>query len=124
MKPAILQSFGDIAQAIGAHFENYLSVVGQVLQQAASINISPDSPLEHDEYILSLREGTMDAWSGVILAMKDSKPQLLTPYVDAIFQLLSIIFQDGERSIRTNDLRRSAMGVIGYVPNPLADETC
>ena len=38
-KPAILQCFGDIAQAIGGDFEPYLSTVAQVLDQAARIEI-------------------------------------------------------------------------------------
>ena len=72
-KPAILQCFGDIAQAIGAHFETYLSVVAQVLQQAANVTVSPDGAYDMFDYVMSLREGIMDAWSGVILAMKQGK---------------------------------------------------
>ena len=126
-KPAILQCFGDIAQAIGIHFETYLSVVAQVLQQAANITPGADDPVyDVVEYVISLREGIMDAWSGIIFAMKNSKglklslvegvrsnaraAQALTPYVDIIFQLLSIVYQDGSRS---EGLVRSAMGVIG-----------
>jgi len=68
-KPAILQCFGDIAQAIGGHFEMYLSVVAQVLAQAANINV-PDNSFEMLDYVVSLREGIMDAWGGAIMAMR------------------------------------------------------
>ena len=78
-KPAILQCFGDIAQAIGPHFETYLSVVAQVLQQAANVNVSPDNMFDMIEYVVSLREGIMDAWSGIILAMKQTKGKPSTP---------------------------------------------
>jgi importin subunit beta-1 len=76
-KPAILQTFGDIAQAIGGFFETYLSVVAQVLQQAGGINVASDGPYEMHDYVISLREGIMDAWDGIIVAMKSggkSKP--------------------------------------------------
>ena len=113
VKPAILQSFGDIAQAIGIYFESYLSVVATVLQQAANITWAFDSSFEHQEYVLSLREGTIDAWSGVILAMK-TKPQTLKGYIPSIFRLLEIIAQDTlEHSPRYDGLTRSALGVIG-----------
>lgn len=69
-KPAILQCFGDIAQAIGGEFETYLSVVAQVLDQAASINIDVSVSYEMLDYIVSLREGIMDAWAGAIGALK------------------------------------------------------
>lgn len=90
-KPAILQCFGDIANAIGGHFETYLSVVAQVLQQAATVTASPDGSYEMYDYVISLREGIMDAWGGIIGAMKMSNkstpcfvaslwsPTLLTP---------------------------------------------
>lgn len=72
-KPAILQCFGDIAQAIGPHFETYLSVVGQVLQQAANVTMGPDGAYDMLDYVISLREGIMDAWGGIIIAMKQGK---------------------------------------------------
>ncbi|KAI1456773.1 ARM repeat-containing protein [Annulohypoxylon moriforme] len=110
-KPAILQCFGDIANAIGGHFETYLSVVAQVLQQAATVTAAPDGSYELYDYVISLREGIMDAWGGIIGAMKISgKNQVLQPYVQSIFQLLNIISQDMNRS---ESLMRSSMGVIG-----------
>jgi importin subunit beta-1 len=49
-----------------------LSVVAQVLQQAATVQASPDGSYEMFEYVVSLREGIMDAWGGIIGAMKAS----------------------------------------------------
>lgn len=110
-KPAILQCFGDIATAIGGHFEKYLSVVAQVLQQAATVTASPEAGYEMYDYVISLREGIMDAWSGIIGAMKVSnKTQILQQYVESIFQLLNVIANDMNRS---ESLMRASMGVIG-----------
>jgi importin subunit beta-1 len=71
-KPAILQCFGDIAQAIGSEFETYLSVVAQVLQQAAGITVQSENSnnFEMLDYVVSLREGIMDAWGGIVMAMR------------------------------------------------------
>lgn len=110
-KPAILQCFGDIATAIGGHFEKYLSVVAQVLQQAATVTASPEAGYEMYDYVISLREGIMDAWSGIIGAMKVSdKTQILQQYVESIFLLLNVIANDMNRS---ESLMRASMGVIG-----------
>jgi len=110
-KPAILQCFGDIAGAIGGHFETYLSVVAQVLQQAAGVQASPDGSYEMFDYVISLREGIMDAWGGIIGAMKaGNKTALLQPYVESIFSLLNTVWLDQNRS---DSLMRSSMGVIG-----------
>lgn len=65
------------------------------------------------DYVTSLREGIMDAWGGIIPAMKGSdKSAQLQPYVESIFQLLNIVFLDQNK---TEGLLRSSMGVIGYV---------
>ncbi|KAK1807368.1 karyopherin Kap95 [Friedmanniomyces endolithicus] len=114
-KPAILQCFGDIAQAIGGQFETYLSVVGQVLQQAAGISAQGENvgSFEMLDYIVSLREGIVDAWSGIINALRaGNNTNLLQPYVESIFQLLQTVYQDPNR---TEALLRSSMGVIGDI---------
>lgn len=72
MRPAILQSFGDMSQAIGLHFEKYLSVVAQVLNQSSTMTLT-DGAIEIYDYFISLREGISDAWDGAILAMKHGK---------------------------------------------------
>lgn len=63
-----------MAQAIGPHFEKYLSVVAQVLNQSSSMTLS-DGAFEMFDYFVSLREGILDAWDGTILAMKQGKGQ-------------------------------------------------
>ena len=111
LKPAILETFGDIAQAIGTKFDTYLSTVGQVLQQASSVTTSSDLSYDMVDYIVSLREGIMDAWGGILITYK-GKPEIvqLQPFVESIFQLLHIISQEGNRS---EGLMRSSMGVLG-----------
>jgi importin subunit beta-1 len=47
-------------------------VVAQVLQQAATVQASQDGSYEMIDYVVSLREGIMDAWGGIIGAMKSS----------------------------------------------------
>ena len=53
-------------------------MVAQVLQQAATVQASPDGSYEMFDYVVSLREGIMDAWGGIIGAMKSSDQSKLT----------------------------------------------
>lgn len=109
LRPAILQCFGDMAQAIGPHFEKYLSVVAQVLNQSSTMTLT-DSAFEMFDYFISLREGILDAWDGAILAMKQGKADSLRPYVESIVKFLHLVAQDPNRS---EALLRAAMGVVG-----------
>jgi importin subunit beta-1 len=47
--------------------------VAIVLQQAATVTLTENGAFEMLDYIISLREGIMDAWSGIILALKQGK---------------------------------------------------
>ncbi|KAL8718727.1 MAG: hypothetical protein Q9225_004168 [Loekoesia sp. 1 TL-2023] len=109
LRPAILQCFGDMAQAIGPHFEKYLSVVAQVLNQSSTMTLT-DGAFEMFDYFISLREGILDAWDGAILAMKQGKADSLRPYVESIIKFLHLVSQDPNRS---EALLRAAMGVVG-----------
>ena len=110
LKPSILETFGDIANAIGTKFNSYLSVVAQVLQQAATVTVAGDVQFDMLDYIVSLREGIVDAWGGIVLAFKDSAASVLQPYVEPIFLMLQMISQDNNRS---EGLLRASMGLIG-----------
>lgn len=81
-----------------------------MLSAAAHVTVVDNTAPEMFDYVISLREGIMDAWSGAILAMKQSKPQVLAQYVESIFSVLSVVAQDPNRS---EALLRSAMGVVG-----------
>jgi importin subunit beta-1 len=118
-KPAILQCFGDIASAIGGPFETYLSVVATVLQQASNFTPPAEGPIDLYDYVISLREGIMDAWGGIIGAMKSSgKTAVLKPYVEHIFHLLNAIATDLNRN---EALLRASMGVIGDLADAYPD---
>ncbi|KAL5338496.1 armadillo-type protein [Aspergillus crustosus] len=120
LKPAILETFGDIAQAIGVQFDKYLTVVGQVLKQASLVTASADVSIEMLDYVTSLREGIMDAWGGILLAYK-GKPQVksLEEYIQPIFDLLRLVAQDP--NARSEGLMRSAMGVLGDLAEAYPD---
>lgn len=85
--------------------------MAQVLQQASSVTLASDVDPDTVQYVISLREGIMDAWGGILLAYKGT-PQIaaLQPYVEPIFQLLHLISTDSQRS---EGLMRSTMGVLG-----------
>lgn len=107
-------------------------MVAQVLQQAATVTPGADGSYEMFDYVIALREGIMDAWGGIIGAMKSSGKSMhpltakfaltdafanlvttaaiLQPYVPTIFELLNSIANDTNRS---EALMRSSMGVIG-----------
>jgi len=72
VKPSILAVFGEIALAIGAAFEPYLPVVMQLLQQAATLGSGTrdHTGFEMLDYIDSLNEGILEAYSGIILGLK------------------------------------------------------
>ncbi len=59
-----------MATSIGEHFEPYVTVVAQVLQQANNVSVANDVSFDMLDYIVSLRSGIADAWSGLILAFK------------------------------------------------------
>lgn len=112
-KPAVLQTLGDIAQAIGGvEFEVYLNHVAAVLISASEVTTHPGIMNSFDalDFVSSLREGIMDAWSGILLAYKGT-PQapLVQPFVEPMFRLLNAVASTSNRS---EGLLRSSVGVI------------
>ncbi|KAL2435143.1 Importin subunit beta-1 [Exophiala dermatitidis] len=119
LKPPILETFGDIATSIGVHFETYVTVVAQVLQQANNVSVANDVSFDMLDYIVSLRSGIADAWSGLILAFKGTpKAPLLQSYVPAIFEFLQTVAQDMNHN---EGLLRACMGIIADLSETFPD---
>lgn len=110
VKPPVLSAFGDIALAIGGAFEPYLQVSLMMLFQASQTR-APEDDDELIEYVNSLREGILEAYTGIVQGMKDgNKAAALMPYTEAIFVFLEGLSQDPTRDI---EVLSKAVGLIG-----------
>ncbi|KAL0092485.1 armadillo-type protein [Phycomyces blakesleeanus] len=110
VKPCILSCFGDIALAIGDKFEPFLEVVMMVLQQAGGMRADADN-YDMIDYVNTLQEGNVEAYVGIVQGMNSSgKASVLLPYVPSIFQFMSSLAMDTNRS---DSLTRSLLGLMG-----------
>ncbi|TFY83967.1 hypothetical protein EWM64_g25 [Hericium alpestre] len=110
VKISILSCFGDIALAVGPAFEPYLETSMTVLRQAASLQ---PNPLDYDsiDYIASLREGILEAHTGIITGFKNTpKVTLLLPYVPTILELTQQVLADENSGEPSEKL---AFGIVG-----------
>ncbi|TFK48303.1 ARM repeat-containing protein [Heliocybe sulcata] len=110
VKISILSCFGDIALAIGAAFEPYLETTMSVLRQAGSVQ---PNPLDYElvEYVSNLREGILEAYTGVVTGLKNTdKVSLLVPYVPSILELCQRCLNDDERP---DSVAKLSYGLIG-----------
>ncbi|XP_059449667.1 importin subunit beta-1 [Corylus avellana] len=118
VKPPIFSCFGDIALAIGENFEKYLMYAMPMLQSAAELS-AHTSGADDDmmEYTNSLRNGILEAYSGIFQGFKNStKTQLLIPYAPHILQFLDSIYMEKDM----DDLvMKTAVGVLGDLADTL-----
>ncbi|KAG8858970.1 karyopherin beta [Tulasnella sp. 330] len=110
VKISVLACFGDIALAIGAKFEPYLEHTMGVLKIAGELT-ADDSDYDLIDYVQSLREGIVEAYVGIITALKSGgKGHAIKPYVPSIMELLQRSLTDEER---TETLVKLSVGLIG-----------
>jgi importin subunit beta-1 len=69
VKPLILSTFGDIALAIGTDFRKYADVVLNALNQASLAQVDPND-FDMIDYLNDLREGCLDAYTGILQGLK------------------------------------------------------
>uniref|UniRef100_A0A0A9X169 Importin subunit beta n=3 Tax=Lygus hesperus TaxID=30085 RepID=A0A0A9X169_LYGHE len=103
VKPEILSVFGDIALSIGPEFKKYLDVVVTTLMQASQIRVEQ---LDYDifDWLNELREGIIEAYSGIIQGLKGDDPNspspdlaLLEPHIPYIVQFITVIASDSSK---------------------------
>ncbi|CAE7405624.1 KPNB1 [Symbiodinium natans] len=113
IKAAVMTSFGDIAMAITGEFEQYLGPVVQMLREASSTRLTdgPGDSEEWVEYLNSLREGVLEAYSGIIHGLKESnKLHLFKEHVNTVLMLVKEISEDPTTQL---PVIKAAVGVVG-----------
>jgi importin subunit beta-1 len=117
VKPVILSAFGDIALAIGGHFDKYLAGVMNILQQAATSTQQQTMDYEMIDYFLQLREGILEAYVGIVQGLKgDNKGPLLMEFVPGVFGFLQVCYNDPEKN---ETIVRSMLGLLGDLAEAL-----
>ncbi|XP_073159374.1 importin subunit beta-1-like [Henckelia pumila] len=118
VKPPIFSCFGDIALAIGENFEKYLMYSMPMLQSAAELSARTSSvDDEMLEYTNLLRNGILEAYSGIFQGFKNSpKTQLLIPYAPHILQFLDSIYMEKDMD---DVVMKTAIGVLGDLADTL-----
>lgn len=100
VKPPIFSCFGDIALAIGEHFEKYLSYAMPMLQGASELCSRLETADEDMiEYGNQLRHGIFEAYSGILQGFKSSKAELMMPHGGHLLQFIEAVFRDKNRYI-------------------------
>jgi importin subunit beta-1 len=110
VKPPVLGVFGDLAFAIGGNFEKYLQVTLMMLLQASS-TVAPEDDDEMIDYVNVLREGILEAYTGIVQGLKDSnRAEILMPYVESIMGFLEFVNNDENIDVAVIN---KAVGLIG-----------
>lgn len=112
VKPHILSTFGDIALALGEHFNRYLKAVASLLLKAAKAKKRPDD-YDYNAYVDTLRESVLDGFTGIFQSLKDSgKPDSCTPILEEVF---TFIVQIGESKSNPSTTELALVGLIGDI---------
>ncbi|CAH1446637.1 unnamed protein product [Lactuca virosa] len=118
VKPPIFSCFGDISLAIGENFEKYLMYAMPMLQSAAELSShTSGADDEMIEYTNLLRNGILEAYSGIFQGFKNSpKTQLLIPYAPHILQFLDLMYMEKDMD---EVVMKTAIGVLGDLADTL-----
>ncbi|PIO62384.1 Importin-beta protein, partial [Teladorsagia circumcincta] len=124
VKVTILGCFGDIALAIGIHFERYIQIVMAMLAEASSAAIVTN-PQDYDQvdYVDKLRENCVMAYTGILQGMRpvgsDTDPEKknqakisLSRFVPAMVKMIAICCETVPVS-PSDGLVASVAGLIG-----------
>ncbi|KAL9179748.1 hypothetical protein ACHAXT_007718 [Thalassiosira profunda] len=118
VKPPVLSCFGDIALALGAKYEPFLQVSLMMLLQAAQTQ-APEDDDDLIDYVNMLREGILEAYTGIIQGLKDGgRTDLLVPYMDAIMAFLEMISKDRKNDY-DNEVLGKAVGLVGDIASSM-----
>ncbi|THG12544.1 hypothetical protein TEA_000023 [Camellia sinensis var. sinensis] len=97
VKPPLFSCFGDIALAIGEHFEKYILYAIPMIQGAAEICARMDNSDEE-------------------MGFKNSKPDLMVPHAAHLLQLIELVCRERQRE---ESVTKAAVAVLGDLADAL-----
>ncbi|KAJ1446132.1 armadillo-type protein [Pelagophyceae sp. CCMP2097] len=119
VKPAVLSCFGDIALAVGGDFAKYLPSALAMLDQAARTTVPADDD-ELVEYLTCLREGILEAYTGVCQGLSDGgQANLLVPHLQSLFAFLHVVSADAQTNHDDSQLK-ACVGLVGDLASSLS----
>merc|ERR1711879_342899 len=110
VKVITISCIGDIALAIGGHFEPYLKHIMDMLQDVSQTTVSDPDLIE---FLNRLREAVLDAYVGIIQGLKDdNQAGLFLPYLKFLLEFIEYIWND-----QTIDKKvvKNIVGIIGDI---------
>lgn len=111
VKPHVISVFADIAMAIEGDFERYSKIVMGILKQAGEVNITPNMDEDLVDYINTLKNSILEAYTGILQGLKAANKQ------DIVLNSLEIIVEFLKRSAedphRSGEVLKSAVGLLG-----------
>ncbi|XP_059668042.1 importin subunit beta-1-like [Cornus florida] len=117
VKPPIFSCFGDVALAIGEHFEKYLPYAIPMMQGAAEVCAQMDNNDEEMvEYGNQLRRSIFEAYSGILQGFKNSKPDLMLPHATHLLQFIEVVSRDEQRE---ESVTKAAVAALGDLADAL-----
>jgi len=104
VKPQIFSVFGDIALAVGVNFKKYLDVVLEMLAQASQTEVDK-SDYDMIDYLNTLRESCLEAYTGIIQGLKgegnvqtSAELQAMQNHVNYMVQFIIRVAADPDHS--------------------------
>ncbi|KAG8374445.1 hypothetical protein BUALT_Bualt11G0132600 [Buddleja alternifolia] len=117
VKPPIFSCFGDIALAIGEHFEKYIGYALPMMQSASEVCAQMDnSDEEMIDYGNQLRRSIFEAYSGILQGFKNSKAELMLPHASHLLQFIELVAKDQQRD---ETVTKAAVAVLGDLADAL-----
>lgn len=116
IKACIMPVFGDVALSVGGGFEKYLGPVMQMLNEASTTKVPEnitDPQDEFVEYVNTLREGVLEAYTGIVHGLKDSgKLDQFKAHVNCVVTLVQLICHD---RFTNEPVLKATIAVLGDV---------
>ncbi|KAL3655626.1 hypothetical protein CASFOL_000022 [Castilleja foliolosa] len=118
VKPLMFACFGDIALAIGEHFEKYVTSTLKIMQSASEACFKHDNDKEMIDYGNQLKRSILEGYSLILQGLKNSKLKIMVSYIPDIRRFLKSVAENP----RDKSVTKAAVAVLGDLADALGSD--